>query len=168
PDYGSAPAPDYGSAPDYRVPPDYGTSGYGPGHGPTPGHGPGHGPAGGHGSPPGYAAPEYPPAAEYGGPRYPDSAVPRENMIVNDALPYEAPRPADPSYPPRVPPQAAVDPADPLGLGAMAPPSDSTDPQLSRPYVHEPMYSTGERVRPEDQPRHADDRAYHRDRSRDW
>ncbi|MFC6086415.1 hypothetical protein [Sphaerisporangium aureirubrum] len=179
PGYGSAPGypPEYGSAPDYgttqRYTPDYTASPeYGsapeyrapaPEYGPPPGYPPG----------PGYGtASEFPQGAEYG--RYQD-AVPRENMIVNDALPFDPRQPADPSsYPPRVPPQSAVDPADPLGLGSMAPPPDSTDPQLSRPYVHEPMFSTGERVRPDGQPYHPEDAGRYPDErpypqeKRDW
>ncbi|WP_157555574.1 hypothetical protein [Herbidospora yilanensis] len=48
---------------------------------------------------------------------------------------------ADPRYQQQPPPQQGVDPNDPLGLGP-----------VSRPYVEgqqPPMYSTGERVRPE-------------------
>ncbi|WP_433422403.1 hypothetical protein ACQP1V_13000 [Microtetraspora malaysiensis] len=48
---------------------------------------------------------------------------------------------------PQAAPSTGVDPNDPLGLGTPA--SRQTDPSLTRPYVQDPMYSTGERTRPE-------------------
>ncbi|GLW96963.1 hypothetical protein Misp02_10500 [Microtetraspora sp. NBRC 16547] len=44
-------------------------------------------------------------------------------------------------------PHAGVDPNDPLGLGTAQ--SRQTDPSLTRPYIHDPVFSTGERLRPE-------------------
>lgn len=139
-------------------------------------------------APPGYgSSPEYPPLPEYGGASRHGGehggTVPRENLIVNDSLPfgqapggqpgqaYRAPGEA-PGYEwaPQVPNQgqSAVDPSDPLGLGSLAPqPGDSSDPRLSRPYVHEQMYATGERVRPDG--RQGDDGPpYSREPGREW
>ncbi len=105
-------------------------------------------------------------------------------MIVNDSLPFgqQAP-PGQPGqayraageaqgydWSPQVPAQSAVDPSDPLGLGSLAQsPGDFTDPQLSRPYVHDPMYTTGERVRPDGRP-HTDEagRPYPQENGREW
>ncbi|GAA3798685.1 hypothetical protein GCM10022226_17560 [Sphaerisporangium flaviroseum] len=132
-------------------------------------------------APPAYgSSPDFPPLPEYGGAsRYGgghNEAVPRENMIVNDSLPYGQAGYGAPGEPPgyewspQVPAQSAVDPSDPLGLGSMPQPSgDSTDPQLSRPYVHDPMYTTGERVHPDGRP-HPDGGGprYPHDNGRDW
>lgn len=149
--------PDYATPPlDYSAPPSYGSS------------------------------PEYPPLPEYGGASRHGGqadAVPRENLIVNDSLPYgrqpDAGQPGQ-AYPAQgeppaydwaqhVPAQSAVDPSDPLGLGAMAQrPADSTDPQLSRPYVHDSMYTTGERIRPDGRPHDDGGRPYPPEKGRDW
>ncbi len=52
----------------------------------------------------------------------------------------------EPGYPPQQQP-GAVDPNDPLGLGPA--PQRQHDQTLTRPYVQEQMYATGERLRPE-------------------
>ncbi|MET9338321.1 hypothetical protein [Nonomuraea sp. NPDC003804] len=57
--------------------------------------------------------------------------------------------------------QGPMDPADPLGLGPDAYQNQQPDPAIHRPYVNDPMYVTGERLRPEQQYR--DDRTDRRE-----
>ncbi|WP_157099766.1 hypothetical protein [Microbispora sp. ATCC PTA-5024] len=91
------------------------------------------------------AAQQVPQHAQYG---------PMDGQGVPQAGPRSAPQPGRPMAPPQQAPQgqwapqhppaggAEVDPSDPLGLGQV------------RPYVQEPMYSTGERLRPEPRREH--------------
>ncbi|RCG29361.1 hypothetical protein DQ384_20085 [Sphaerisporangium album] len=195
------PRGEYGPGGEYATREEYSPAGYGTTGDFQPG-GYGRGgepgdpyPGGGYGTPPldysgrpGYPdSTEYPPPGEYGGARYgadPGDVVPRENLIVNDSLPYGSPPAghADPGYQPGADPsaygwgtprqgQGSVDPADPLGLGAIGQrPMDHTDPQLSRPYVPDAMNSTGERARPEAGRPRPDEggRPYSEEKGREW
>ncbi|WP_344922450.1 hypothetical protein [Streptosporangium oxazolinicum] len=86
-----------------------------------------------------------PQADQYGG--YPAPAQP-DPYAFGAQQPHQAGHPADlrDLYgPPSAYPQQDVDPSDPLGLRGQAAP----DQRLPRPYVQEPPYTTGERLRPE-------------------
>ncbi len=76
------------------------------------------------------------------------SPVPGRPAYRFDPEPYppqgqQQPQPGQP----QAAPPTGVDPNDPLGLGAPA--SRQTDPSLTRPYIQDPIYSTGEQARPE-------------------
>jgi hypothetical protein len=86
----------------------------------------------------------------------------RDRYASQDSYPAaQEPYPANDFQPYQTPPNP-VDPLMSLGTnqGRPFPPGDH--PDISRPYVGDPMFSTGERLRPDSE---FDDE---RDRRRDW